>query len=54
MTTKDKRLILRTYTELLVKCGYDISWIFGIPLNKWEYDEVKQRISELEKEYENQ
>lgn len=51
MTPKEKKEILSKYIELLVMNGYDIKFILGKPLNNWNYNGIKIRIEQLEKEF---
>jgi hypothetical protein len=54
MTPKEKRKLLARLFFLLIQTGYDIEDLIGKPLSYFDYDKIKLRILQLEKEYENQ
>jgi len=54
MKTKDKRIMLAHFFELLVFCGYDIKPYVGRQLAWFNYDAIRVRIKQLEMERDEQ
>lgn len=47
MKKHEKALIFTQFIELLIGCGYSITPYLGIPLNKFDFNKIENRINEL-------
>jgi hypothetical protein len=53
-TLKEKKQILSDYITLLVRCGYDIKPLLGMPFSYFDFEKVQKELLSLIKELEEQ